>query len=147
MIDEQTLTNRFERNRSPFLEHLGVRFAVTDSGPEMRCVIGERHMRSHDIAHGGVLCTLLDTALGACAYAAAHERLVETQSELVTLQLEIHFLRPAWNGEELTGRGEVVHHGRSTLVVRGDLTNAAGDRIASGAGTFVPTNIAPKPNA
>ena len=141
-MDTDALNNRFAKHRSPFLDQLGVTFAITPDGPEMRCTIGESHLRSHNIAHGGVLCTLLDTALGATAYVAAHEQLAQQQSELVTLQLEVHFIRPAWKGEALVGRGEVVHQGRSTLVVRGDVRTEDGAIVASGAGTFMPTKIA-----
>ena len=143
-MDTDALNRRFAAARSPFLDGLGVRFELTADGPEMHCRIEDRHLRSHNIAHGGVLCTLLDTALGATAYVAAHDRLKQEQCELVTLQLEIHFIRPAWKGEDLVGRGEILHHGRSTLVVRGDVMTADGTRIASGSGTFMPTKIAPE---
>ena len=142
-MDTDALNRRFAAARSPFLDSLGVTFELTADGPVMRCRVAERHLRSHNIAHGGGLCTLLDTALGAAAYLDAHERLLEQGCELVTLQLETHFIRPAWDGEELIGRGEVVHSGRSTLVVRGDVRTAAGDLVVSGAGTFMPTKIAP----
>lgn len=144
MTTAADLLERVARRSSPLLELLDVRFAVVAEQVELRCRIAEKHCRSHGIAHGGVLCTLLDTALGAAAYQAAAERLAETGQELVTLQLETHFIRPAWVGEELRGRAEVVHRGRSTIVVRGDIVTRGDAVVVSGAATFLPTEIAPE---
>ena len=137
------------------MDGLGIH-VVLDSGrpddaqPIVRVDIDDRHLRSHNIAHGGIVCTVLDTAMGAVAYTAHSARLRETSAnaeevELVTSQLTIHFLRPAWNGETLIGRGHIIHHGSKTIVVRGEVETAAGKPIAAGSGTFMPVTIAPEP--
>ena len=149
---ERQLSERFASRRSPFLDLLGVTFVFEDGQPVTRCTVSNDLLRGFNIAHGGVLCTLLDTSLGAVAYAAAMPRLANESKrtgerrELVTLQLETHFIRPAWNGERLAGRGEVVHLGRTTIVVRGDVRTAAGEVVVSGAATFMPTTIAKTAN-
>ena len=147
MTDSIDLARRYAKHRSPLLDLLGVTIELDEAGPQLCYRVQPEHLRSHHIVHGGVLCTLLDTALGATAYAAAAADLAERGQELVTLQLEVHFLRPAWDGEELRGRGTIVHHGRQTLVVRGEVTTLAGQPVVSGAGTFLPTEIAPAPKA
>lgn len=146
MTDEAQFNNR---NGSPLMDGLGIRVVVEGGSPVVRVTIDDRHLRSHNIAHGGVVCTVLDTAMGAAAYAAHQDRLNVSQTdsdveiELVTSQLTIHFLRPAWNGEELIGRGDIVHFGSKTIVVRGDVETVDGKPVASGSATFMPVTIAP----
>lgn len=144
---EAALNARFASGRSPLLDLLGITFRVTPAGVTTHCRIADRHTRGLNIAHGGVLCTLLDTSLGATAYAAALPRLqAESEDrgerrELVTLQLETHFIRPAWNGESLVGTGEVLHQGRTTIVARGEVRTESGNLVVSGAATFMPTTV------
>lgn len=148
MSDHESALNI--RNGSPLMDGLGLRVVVEDGHPVVRVEIDQRHLRSHNIAHGGVICTVLDTAMGAAAYSAMQQRLTESTArgasaggpmELVTSQLTIHFIRPAWNGESILGRGEIVHHGTKTIVVRGEVSTTDGKLIASGSGTFMPVTI------
>lgn len=141
------LESRFaDHARSPLLETLDARIRLTDGVATTHLKVEERHLRSYNIAHGGVVCTLLDTAMGASAYVAHWKRaeaLGGEASELVTSQLTIHFLRPAWSGESLVGRGHVVHHGTKTIVMRGEIETEGGELIASGSATFMPVEIPP----
>lgn len=51
--------------RSPFLDHLGPVFHRTGSDVEIYALrIEQRHLNSRGTAHGGVLATLCDVALG-----------------------------------------------------------------------------------
>lgn len=132
------------------MDGLGVRVVIEDGEPIVRVDVAEKHLRSHNIAHGGLLCTVLDTAMGATAYAAMMDRNEADKDaagpdELVTSQLNIHFLRPAWNGETLIGRGTILHHGSKTIVVRGEVVTDAGQPVAAGSGTFMPVTISPEP--
>ena len=158
------------RNGSPLMDGLGIRIVIEDGVPLVRVDIDEKHLRSHNIAHGGLTCTILDTAMGAVAYAAFRKRLereqeanqrtasdkhdtsnkhdksltIPEETELVTSQLTIHFIRPAWKGESIVGRGHIVHYGSKTIVVRGEVTTNDGQTVASGSGTFMPVSIAAK---
>ena len=132
------------RGRSPLMENLGVAVSLEDGHPVIRLRVDERHLRSHNIAHGGFLCTVLDTALGAAAYETLGD---DASVELVTAQLNVNFLRPAWNGEEIVARGEVVHAGRQTMVITGRIETAAGQPVVTGSGTFMRVEIPPQPSA
>lgn len=57
-------------------------------------------------------------------------------SSAATLDLKVQFLRPGLaDNREITGRGEVVHRGRSLAVTRAELTNADGKQIAIATGS------------
>jgi uncharacterized protein (TIGR00369 family) len=90
------------------------------------------HLRSHAIAHGGVFATLLDAAQGMAAASVA-----PSGFDVVTVQLNVNFIRPAGVGETLVARGEVVHAGRRTAVTRGEIRTAAGDLAATGSATLM----------
>ena len=130
------------RGPSPLMENLGVRVSREGGRPVIRMAVDDRHLRSHGIAHGGFLCTVLDTALGAAAY----ETLEDDAVELVTAQLNVNFIRPVWAGEEILASAEVVHAGRQTMVVRGQIVLSKDDSpVMSGSGTFMRVQIASKP--
>lgn len=145
--------NRFRTDRrSPFMDAMGIRVVIEADAPVVRVDLNEVHLRSHNIAHGGLLCAVLDTAMGATAYASMASRkddAVDPSSgvELVTSQLTIHFIRPAWNGESIVGSGEILHHGAKTIVVRGEVRTEAGVVVAAGSGTFLPVAISESPRS
>ena len=91
-----------------------------------------QHLRTHGILHGGVVATLLDTAMG-----RAVSTLCRDDQSAVTAQLNVNFIRPVWLGETLTITGEVQHSGRQTAVTRGEIRTAAGVLVATGSGTFM----------
>lgn len=126
------------RGGSPLMESLGIAVTIEDGRPVVRLTVEDRHLRSHGIAHGGLLCTVLDTALGAAAYQTLSD---EEPAELVTSQLNVNFLRPAWAGEKLLAHGEVIHTGRQTMVVQGRIELPDGTPVMSGSGTFMRVEI------
>jgi uncharacterized protein (TIGR00369 family) len=90
------------------------------------------------LVHGGVYATLLDTAMGWAASTLAPQG-----QDLVTVQLNVNFIRPCREGETLVASGEVVHSGRRTAVARGEVRTAAGELAATGSGTFMFVMIGP----
>jgi acyl-CoA thioesterase len=101
-------------------------------------VVSEKHLRSRGIAHGGLLATLMDTALGWAAGSRAPAGL-----DVVTVQLNVNFIRPARPGEILIAWGEVQHAGRRTAVARGEIQTAEGALVASGSATLMYVQIDP----
>jgi acyl-coenzyme A thioesterase 13 len=95
-------------------------------------VVGRQHLRNLGIMHGGMLGALLDSALGMAAGSLA-----AADQFVVTVQLNINFIRPAWEGERLVATGEVQHAGRQTAVARGEVRTAEGVLVGSGSGTFL----------
>jgi uncharacterized protein (TIGR00369 family) len=119
--------------RVPFLDHLDVRLVEFGEGRGiLECDVLPRHLRTLGIMHGGMAATLLDSVMGAAAGTKA-----PADHFVVTVQLNINFTRPAWEGETLKATGEVQHAGRQTAVARGEIRTAAGELVALGTATFM----------
>lgn len=117
----------------PFLEGLRAEPIASEKGrATWRLVVAEQHLRTHGILHGGVVATMLDTAMG-----RAVSTLCREDQLCVTAQLNVNFIRPSWSGETLTITGEVQHSGKQTAVTRGEIRTADGVLVATGTGTFL----------
>ena len=117
---------------SPFLAQLGVSLAERSEGHAvLELTVAESHLRTRGIAHGGVIASLLDTAMG-----VAVSTKVPKGCFPVTAQLNVNFIRPAWNGEKLRILGDVRHSGRTTAVAVGEIRTNADVLVATSSGTF-----------
>ncbi len=104
-----------------------------EKGKATFCVtVDDSHLRALGIAHGGLVATLLDSALGCACWTLA-----PPHHHVVTAQLNINYIRPAWLGERLTALGEVRHAGQMTAVSRGEIRTDQGNLVASASGTFI----------
>ena len=81
--------------------------------------------------HGGIMSTLLDSAMGC----AVHTSLPEGAG-YTTLELKVNFVRPVpLDGERLLCEGTVVHLGRKVATTEGRITNSQGKLVAHGTST------------
>ncbi len=127
------LTDEFngldESHRLSFLERLGVR---ADDAGRLLLEVRAGHLRTLGIAHGGVIATLLDSVMGLNA-----NRSSPPDHYVVTAQLNVHFIRPAFEGETLVASSQVRHAGRKTAVAQGELVTTEGALVATSSATFV----------
>jgi uncharacterized protein (TIGR00369 family) len=87
---------------------------------------GEEHANPMAGTHGGVLTTVLDSAMG-CAIAT---KLAVGQG-YTTLELKINFVRPVTHATgRLLGEGRIVHMGTKTATAEGFLRDAEGKLYA-----------------
>ena len=107
-------------------------FPSPSSTSTFEMTVEEKHLRTLGLMHGGVTATLLDTAMGFAAVTKAPEG-----HHVVTIQLNMNFIRPAWQSERLIASGEVCHAGRQTAVARGEVRTADDLLVASGSATFL----------
>ena len=112
-----------------FLERLGVR---SDEEGRLVVKLGPEHLRSLGIAHGGFIATLIDSVMGRDA-----GRLAPSDHYVVTAQLNVHFIRPGWEGETVLATAQLRHRGRKTAVGQAEVRTEAGALIATGSGTFL----------
>jgi len=118
--------------KSPFLSSLGVEVVERSDGRAvLRLIVDARHLRTRGIAHGGLLSTLLDTAMGIAVSTGTPDGCFA-----VTAQLNVNFVRPAWDGEVLETTGLVCHRGQQTAVAHGEIRTAKGTVVALSSGTF-----------
>ena len=85
-----------------------------------------RHLIIGGIVHGGVLCSLLDTAMARAFFMADGG----TELSAATLEMKVNFLGKA-REEMLVARGRVVHRTRRTAYVEGWVRTADEDRVVA----------------
>ncbi|WP_087720869.1 PaaI family thioesterase [Salinicola salarius] len=95
-------------------------------------VIGEQHLNRSGIVHGGVLTSLLDTALSLAGLYCPEPGQVRKG---MTLSLTSTFIAPARSGV-LRAIGRRRGGGRSTFMSSGEVLDAEGNVVAMGEGTF-----------
>jgi uncharacterized protein (TIGR00369 family) len=98
-----------------------------------RFVLGERYQGGGGMAHGGIIATLLDEAMGkVCRF---------REARAVTAELNIQYLRPVNVRDEIVVEGweEAEQKGRNLFHV-GEIRNAAGEVLARGQARFVIVN-------
>ena len=118
----------------PFVEELGLELISFDNGEsELALDLGESHMNSFRVAHGGIIMTLLDVAM---AHAA---RSVNRSAEgygpgLVTIEMKTSFMRP---GEgRLRATGKLLHRTATMAFCEGSVFAGDGKLSAHATGTF-----------
>lgn len=94
--------------------------------------VEERHLRTFGITHGGVIASLLDSSLGFAAWT-----LTDENHHVVTVQLNINYIRPAWKGETLIGKGRAKIADFNTIVSEGEIRTSEGITVAVANGTFM----------
>lgn len=92
----------------------------------------EHHLNLSDFVHGGVLASLLDTAMSFAGLYSPDPKVVR---KAVTLSMTTTFVSPAREGT-LTAIGRVRGGGRKTFMSSGEVFDADGNLIAFGEGTF-----------
>jgi acyl-CoA thioesterase len=81
--------------------------------------------------HGGVLATLMDTAMGSAVFT-----LLDDDAFYTTLELKANFIRAVRaDGSRLTCVGETIHLGRRTATAQARITDDGGRLIAHGSCT------------
>lgn len=115
---------------NPFVSLLKMRIEDVREGEATLSmpVIYEIHTNLYRNAHGGALASLADTAMGvSCATLG---------NRVVTLDMNINYIRGAGEQPAIYCTGKVIHNGKSTMVVEAELTDGAGSLLGKARGTF-----------
>lgn len=120
--------------RIPFLDHLGVELLSFGQGQaELALTLRPELYNSMQVAHGGVLMTVLDAAL-AIAGRAAHTDDYDAPVSTITVEMSTHFLRPG--AGRLVARARCVHKASSLMFCEGEVQDERGLPVARATGTF-----------
>jgi len=93
----------------PFLKTLGVSLGeVAEQHAEMIVTIDDRHLNYMGTVHGGLISALVDTV---CFFPRP---LIPSGLKWTTVDLHVSYVRPAWKGDTLVARSELLHLGRRT---------------------------------
>jgi uncharacterized protein (TIGR00369 family) len=122
------LRARFDAGPVAVAELLGMRPARVESGAmSFECDASPRFANPMGGVHGGIIATLLDSAMG-CAV----QSVLPEATGYSTVSLEVKYLRPVGvDAGTLTATGTVVHAGRRQATAEGALTDASGRLLAS----------------
>ena len=94
-----------------------------------RFVLGERYQGGGGFAHGGIIATLLDEAMGkVCRF---------REARAVTAELTVEYLRPVNVEKEIVVEGRETEQKGRNLFMAGEIRNEAGEVLARGKGRFV----------
>jgi uncharacterized protein (TIGR00369 family) len=118
---------------NPFLEWLGVTLTKWSAGyAEMRLPMTPNLDNRTLRVHGGVICTLLDSATG---YSGIYTPPGEPPLRSLTLSLTANFMNSG-QGDVLIAKGYVERMGRSVYFARGEVWLDDSLLLATAVGTF-----------
>lgn len=120
----------------PFLGHLGIDVLAFGSGRcQLQITPRPWHCNSLEVAHGGVIMTLLDAAM-AIAGRAMFTDDYNDPVNCITIEMKTSFLAPA-RGRVLAD-GWCLKRGGSLLFCEAEARDEAGNLLARASGTFKP---------
>src|SRR5262245_40767577 len=123
---------------TPFYRWSGMRVEAVGAGSVVVALdLGEQHANLQGFAHGGVLATLADAAMGLSVRSA-----LEPGRRHVTIELGVHYLLAVRTGT-VTATGRAVRIGREVAYAEASITDARGTDLARASGTYSVT--APRP--
>ena len=116
---------------TPFGNHLGIRRVSRDDTRTLyELTVSRTHLNRRGVAHGGVVASLLDIALGAAVVSA-----ISDEEWCGTLQLSVQFREPVRPGV-VTAEGRMVRRGRTAAFAEGELRDASGKPLATAQGVW-----------
>jgi len=137
-LSETPLTNeelsrlRESIARVPYAQLLGINFEDATRGAATLSLSARPELeRFGGIMHGGALASLADTA---SAFAVLST--LEPGEQTVTVDLTLHYLRPATAGK-LTARARVLRAGRRVATVSVEILNESGALVVTALTTYL----------
>ncbi len=118
----------------PFIDHLGVERVESHEGRALLALeLKPAFLNSWKAAHGGVIMTLIDSAMSL----AARIHLQGAPGGILTIEMNTKFIKPG-TGNRLIAEGKVIGGGRTTLFCEAEVHDETGTLIAKGMGTLKP---------
>ncbi|WP_431280425.1 PaaI family thioesterase [Leifsonia poae] len=118
----------------PIASHM--RMALTEVGPGTAtfvCEPDESHYNPIGTVHGGLVCTLLDSALGC----AVQTTLAKGQG-YTSIEIKVNYLRPVFaSAGPLTCVATVTKPGSRVAFADGVVTDASGKAVATATGSLL----------
>jgi len=117
--------------RVPYVGLLGFEFVRAERGAATFALdVREELTRMGGILHGGAVVSLLDTAA-----AFAVHTVIEPDARTVTVDLTVHFLRPASDGR-IEAHARVLRRGRRVCILSVEARDANAEMIATSTMTY-----------
>lgn len=114
-----------------FMKDMGIMSReIVDGETTLELDLDASHMSRANRAHGGVLFTMLDSALGR---AVLHH--LPAGRGCATVEIKINYFRPVQRGR-ITAHGRMKERTRNLAYAEGEIVNAEGKVLARASGTF-----------
>jgi acyl-CoA thioesterase len=116
-------------DRNPYIHLLQIRIVELEEGmAKLTMPVVTEHTNLYNVAHGGALASLADTAMGvACS---------TTGKKVLTLDMNMNFIRTAKSQEMISAVGRVIHNGTHTMVAETDIVDDMSNLILKARATF-----------
>jgi uncharacterized protein (TIGR00369 family) len=103
----------------PLVEHFGFELIKFEGGEaEIHCALRPELLNSWQVAHGGLIMTLLDVCMAHAARSTG-EKASQSSPGLVTLEMKTQFMRP---GEDyLVGKAKLLHRTATLAFTEGSV--------------------------
>ena len=120
-------------HQNTVIDFMGIDIVPTDDGEaRLELCADTRHANLYSMAHGGVLTTMADTAMGA--------KCLALNKRVVTISLTIEFMHAVMTDTpRVMTDAQVLHDGRKTMVCECRLVDDKGKLYAKANATFFVT--------
>ena len=120
--------------RIPFVEQMGLElWSFGDGQAELRVDLAQAHLNSWEVAHGGVLMTMLDVVMAMAARSGNSDQ-PDHGPGAVTVEMKTTFMRPGQG--QLRATGLLLHKTTTLAFTEGSVFNAKDELCAHGTATF-----------
>ena len=124
--------NSDDRAQFPLRQFLGMDIEEVEPGRAIaRVVVSSDLLNPNGVVHGGVLFTMIDTAMGKATLSVLDEGQL-----CASVEVQLRFLRPIAGGT-LTAEAQVIRPGRKIVHLEARIRDGGGELMATGTGTFV----------
>lgn len=132
LIDKMKFLMASGTNPIPLGDLMGFRAVSIERGSAVIEInTTEQHHNPMGTLHGGVCCTIADTAMG-----IAHASMLADNETSTALELKVNFIRPHWTGP-LRAIGRAVKEGKTITMMECDVLDAKDRLVARSSGTFM----------
>jgi acyl-CoA thioesterase len=104
---------------------------IGDSHAVMEVTVSDIHRNYFGGAHGGLIATLVDTV------SFFPKKLLPSGKSCTTVNLNVTYVRPAFMGDILTARAEMMHTGRKMASIAVTVRNQDDKMVAHGTTTLM----------
>lgn len=112
---------------------LGIKVDTNSNRFPCTMKIDEKKLTVPPLAHGGAICSLMDTSMGMLALKTSFEQNMAAS----TVELKVNFISPAKLGEEIVATASMQSQGKSLLIISGEAHEKVTMRkVAFAVGTF-----------
>ena len=120
-----------EYGQFPLRKFLGMEVESSEAGRAVASLtVAEQMLNPNGVVHGGVLFTMVDTAMG-----KATMSVLEPGQICASVEVQLRFMRPVTEGL-LRAQSSVVRRGRTIVHLDAEVRGGDDTLFATGAGTF-----------